>query len=271
MRKGRESNRKIVIIAHVDEVGFQIIKKLEKEKYRIKSLGSIKTWNAYQQRIKSLKSQGIIRAFREDDLKAYNYDNLYFELLTGEDTVQIGEVFSFENSFHEYGNYYIGKALDNRVSCYCLYELIKLNVHTNADIYYCFSVQEEIGMRGSRVIKSGIQPDLCITIDMSAVGEMNSMEVSSGVGLKVSDSMGISHPICVEWAKRIAEKCGIHYQMEVSDNGTSELIISNELDNGSHELGISIPCRSIHSANSVVDKADIENTQKLMQQLLIEL
>jgi len=59
--------------------------------------------------------------------------------------------------------------------------------------------------------------------------------------------------------------------MEVSDNGSSELIISNELDNGSYELGISIPCRSIHSANSVVDKADIENTQKLVQQLLIEL
>lgn len=73
------------------------------------------------------------------------------------------------------------------------------------------------------------------------------------------------------WTKRIAERCGIHYQIEVSDYGTSELIISNELDNGSHELGILIPCRSIHSANSVVDKADIENTQKLMQQLLIEL
>jgi len=90
---------------------------LEKEKYRIKCLGNIKTWNAYQQRVKSLKSQGVIRAFIEDDLKAYNDDNLYLELLTDEDTVQVGEVFSFKSSFHEYGNYCIGKALDNRVSC----------------------------------------------------------------------------------------------------------------------------------------------------------
>lgn len=152
-----------------------------------------------------------------------------------------------------------------------MYKLIKSNIPTKADIYYCFSVQEEIGMRGSRVIKSTIQPDLCIIMDMSAVGEMNSMEISSGVGLKISDSIGVSCHKCVEWAQRIAEKCGINYQMEVSDCGTSELIISNELDLGRHDLGISIPCKSIHSANSIVYKADVEDTQKLMERLLTEL
>ena len=269
LRRGTEGRKKVVVTAHVDEVGFQVIKKIESGKYLIKSLGNVKTWNAYQQRVKSIKSCGVIRAFKEDNLKAYNYDNLYLETLDEE--VEVGEVFSFENNFNDSGNHYVGKALDNRISCYCLYDLIKSGISTKDDIYYCFSVQEEIGMRGSRVIKSSIQPDLCITMDMSAVGEMNSLEISAGVGLKISDSISVSCSQSVEWARQIAESYDIHYQLEVSDCGTSELIISNELDNGSHELGISIPCKSIHSANSVVDKGDVADAKKLMTHLLMNL
>ncbi|MBO4997070.1 MAG: hypothetical protein J6D02_03620 [Lachnospira sp.] len=271
LKRGKENRKKVVIVAHVDEVGFQVIKRLEKEKYLIKSLGNIKTWNAYQQRVESLKSYGVIRAYEEEKLKAYNYNNLYLEVLNGEDNIKIGEVFSFKKSFYESENYYVGKALDNRISCFCLYQLIKLDIPTKSDIYYCFTVQEEIGMRGSRVIKSNIQPDLSITIDVSAVGEMNSIKMSLGAGLKISDSMSISHPKCIEWAQHIAMDNSIQYQLEVSDCGTSELIISNELDNGGYELGISIPCRGIHSANSVVNKSDLENTQKLMEFLLMNL
>lgn len=268
LKQGKESNKKIILVAHVDEVGFQVIKKVDNGKYKIKSLGSIKTWNAFNQRVKSQKSYGIIRCANEDNLFKNNYNDLYIEQIDGKGDIEVGEVFSFENNFYETNDKFLGKALDNRISCFCLLELIKMNIQTNDDVYYCFSVQEEIGMRGNRVLKSSIQPDLCITLDVSAINEMNSLDVNKGVAIKISDSMSVSNPYLVRWACDIAKKNNISYQMEVSDCGTSEMIISNELDNGCVELGISIPCKNIHTCNSVIYKEDIKATIKLMGEIL---
>lgn len=269
-RKGFLGNGKIMISAHVDEVGFQIINQIEDGKFRIKSLGNIKTWNAIQQKVISDNAYGVIYVYNEDNIKAYNYDNLYLKILGGT-SVNTGDVFAFEGRFKDSEIYYSGKALDNRIACYCLLNLIKKNIKTNADIYYVFTVQEEVGMRGSRVVKSTIIPDMCINIDLSAECNMNSIRLSKGIGIKISDSIYISHPECVEWAKKLSDENQIMYQLEVSDCGTSELIITNELDNGCKDLGISIPCLFMHSANSVVCKSDVIECEKLLSVIVCEL
>lgn len=139
-KRGKNSNKKIMISAHLDEVGFQAIKKISEYKYRIKPLGNIKTWNAYQQRVWSDDSNGIIRAFDEDNLKAYNYENLYLECYS-EQEIKIGEVFAFSENFKENDMIFCGKALDDRIACYLLIEIIKKSIKTNSDIYYVFTTQ----------------------------------------------------------------------------------------------------------------------------------
>jgi len=269
-RKGSLGNKKIIVNSHVDEVGFQVISQYEDGKYRIKSLGNIKSWNAVQQKVASQNAYGVIYAKNEDAVTAYNYDNLYLRIFDG-GPVNTGDVFAFEGRFKEGEEYYSGKALDNRISCVCLLELIKKNIKTEADIYYIFTVQEEIGMRGSRVAKSTLIPDMCINLDVSAECDMNSIMLSKGVGIKVSDSMGVSCPECVEWVKSLSEANQITYQLEVSDCGTSELIITNEIDNGSKEIGISIPCQFLHSANSIVCKEDVFQCDKLLSVVISNL
>lgn len=267
LKKGKDGRKKVIISAHMDEVGFQIIKKIDENKYRIKALGNIKTWNAIQQRVKSENSTGVIYANNEDQLSAHNYDNIYLSVIHGKEA-KVGDVFTFATDFCEGDLYYSGKALDNRLACHILLELINDSIESNADIYFVFTTQEEIGMRGMRVAKTNIMPDLCINIDVSAESDVNSIISGEGVGIKISDSMSISTPELVKRFEKIALDNNIKYQLEVSDCGTSELIITNELDNGCEEIGISLPCKYLHSANSLVNKNDFFATKKYLSKII---
>ena len=97
---------------------------------------------------------------------------------------------------------------------------------------------------------------------------MNSIQMTKGVGIKMSDSMCVSSLELVERLKETAIINGITFQMEVSDCGTSELIITNELDYGIKEVGISIPCKYLHSSNLVVKKSDLMEWKKLISEML---
>lgn len=266
-KEGTVGNQRIMICAHIDEVGFQVVRKINERKYRIKALGNIKTWNAFQQRVVSHNSIGIINAFDESNLKAHNFENLFIEVIS-DSIVNVGDVFTFDSSFYESKKYYIGKALDNRLACGILLDEIKANTTSKDDIYFVFTIQEEIGMRGIRYAKSLIKPDFCIIIDTSPESDMSSLVIGKGVGIKISDSVFVSSPDLVDWMRKISDKNNILYQMEVSDCGTNELIISNEHDSGYKELGISIPCQYPHTANTVVAKNDIQECKKLLSRII---
>ena len=269
---GKCTEKTILVQSHVDEVGFQVIGESGDGKYSIRSLGNIKTWNAYQQRVISSDGTiGIICARDSEQLKAYNYDNLFLEIPNKSKKICVGQTFTFAAPMIETSDYIVGKALDNRVSCSCLVDVISQNMVYKNDTYFCFTVQEEMTMRGARVLKSTLKPDVCINVDMSGIGERNSLKLGNGVGIKISDSVGISATECVENAKRIAECNCINYQLEVSDCGTSELIITNELDYGCKELGISIPCERLHCANTVVSKKDIDACTAYLPLLIQEI
>lgn len=263
-KKGSEGTKKILLTAHVDEVGFQVLKKKSDIEYQVKTLGNIKTWNAVHQKVKSNSATAVLYPCKEN-IQANEYENL---LLICDECVNIGDVFSFDSDLVETEKFFRGKSVDNRISCFCLYNLITKQIKTKADIYFVFTVQEEITMRGARVAKTSIQPDLSINVDVSPECENNSLIAGEGVGLKMSDGIGVSDTDTVNFTKEICIKDNIKYQMEVSNCGTTELIITNELDYGSKELGISIPCKYIHTANTIVYKNDIENCIQLLCNIL---
>lgn len=269
-RSGDIGDKRIMICAHIDEVGFQIIKPIGDRKYRFKPMGNIKTQNAHHQRVISGNSAGIISAFDENRLEPHDYENLFLEIISDKEP-GIGDVFTFDSQLEENERFYIGKALDNRIACCLLFNAIASDIKTKADIYYVFTVQEEIGMRGIRYAKSIIKPDICINIDTSPENPMNSLIIENGVGIKVSDSMYVSSQRSVEWLTKLAEENNVCFQLEVSDCGTSELIISNEHDSGYEQIGLSLPCRNPHTANTVISKHDISKCEKLISLMLSSL
>ncbi|EHK2349319.1 hypothetical protein KCL53_002470 [Clostridium perfringens] len=262
--KTKKEKRKIVINAHIDEVGFQIYKN-QNNKYYFKTLGNIKTWNAYNQFIEFENgAQGIIRATDPSKLQNFNYDNLYIDLLSGK--VSIGDVCTFKNQYIENDKCIISKSIDNRISCYVLLmamsKIVSEELVFEDDLYFTFSVQEETTMRGIRVITSTIKPDMIMNIDTTPENERSSIKLGEGLAIKVSDSIVFTDRNYTKLIIECAEKENIKYQLEVSDCGTNELIISNEEDYGAGIVGISIPCKDLHSSKTQIFKDDfifIEN------------
>ena len=220
-KKGKKSSKKVMISAHVDEVGIQIMKKIDERKYSFKVLGNIKCWNLLQQRMRSGNKMGIIFANDETNIKAYNYSNLFINIISTDDNVNIGDVFSFYNKFEESNEYICGKAIDNRICCNILIDFINNMPCLDNDIYCVFTVQEEIGMRGIRVAKTNIRPNIYINLDVSPESEMNNIEIKKGVGIVSSNSIGVSSCDLFKLMVGVAKKKKIIHQIEGSDCGTN--------------------------------------------------
>lgn len=266
-RRGIASKNKVMLIAHMDEVGFQIMKLNEDGTARIKALGNIKTWNSINQIIKTGDGRmGIIICTDPSNIKPYDFSKLVVVPIVGE--LKIGDVLSFSSNYIEGEEKIVGKSIDNRISCFSMLELIAAGEKYRDDVYFVFSTQEEIGMRGARVAITSLNPDIIIDIDVSPIGEMNSLEMGKGVGIKISDSIGVSDSSLVKLCEEVACERNVQYQFEVSDCGTTELLITNEKDNGIKQMGISIPCQNIHTSQTLVSKEDIKNCIKLLKNML---
>lgn len=269
-RKGTESQQKIVMMSHMDEVGFQVMKMNNDGTVKIKTLGNIKTWNAINQMVITEDGRlGIITCDDPSNIKPYAFDKLIVTPIIGE--FKIGDVLCFKSDFIEGKDKIVGKSIDNRVSCYSMLEIIAEGKRYRDDVYFVFSTQEEIGMRGARVAITFLEPDIIIDIDVSPVGEMNSLEMGKGVGIKISDSVNVADPVLVKLCETVAREKFISYQLEVSDCGTTELIITNEKDGGAKRIGISIPCQNMHTALSFANKNDIKNCIKLLRNILLKI
>lgn len=258
-----EQTKKVMFIAHMDEVGYQIMHKNADGTYSIKPLGNIKTWNSINQRVVSAEGKkAFLYCENSENIGAHEFEKIKAISISGK--LEVGDVLSFDAKTELNGETIIGKALDNRVSCEILIESILEIKETNAEIYFVFTTQEEVGMRGARVAVTTIDPDIVLTIDVSPVGDRNSLELEKGVGIKMSDSIGVSDSGMVHTSKKIAEVNDIKYQMEVSDCGTSELIITNEKDKGAKKIGFSIPCKNMHSSATIVKISDVEACKKMV-------
>lgn len=266
-RKGTDSQHKVMLISHIDEVGFQIMKLNKDGSAKLKPLGNVKTWNSINQIIKTVDGRvGVITCDDPSDIKFDDFNKLIVIPIIGE--LKVGDVLCFDSNYIEGKDKIVCKSIDNRVSCYSMLELIAEGKQYRDDVYFVFSTQEEIGMRGARVAITSLDPDIIVDIDVSPVGERNSLEIGKGVGIKISDSVGVTDPGLVKLCKEVACEASISYQLEVSDCGTTELIITNEKDSGAKRMGISIPCQNIHTARTLVSKEDIENCIKLLKKVL---
>lgn len=265
-RKGRDSSRKVMILAHLDEVGIQIIRQINKneKRYRFKTLGSIKNGGLINETIYFENgATGKIYEEHPEEKDSKHTENLYIEI-TGETDVCTGDVGTYVPFFQADAENVAGKALDNRVGCFILYSTLIENIETKDDVYYVFSTQEEIGMRGAKVAVSRLMPDTIVSIDLSPVSESSSLLVGEGVGIKMSDGISISDRDLVKKFVKIAAESKISHQKEVSTYGAMETILINEKDCGSKNIGLTIPCFSMHARNTKVNLGDIEAARELL-------
>jgi endoglucanase len=145
---------------------------------------------------------------------------------------------------------------------------------TSHDLYFVFSVQEEVGTRGAEAAANGILPDIGLSLDVTRTGDVpepiQPMEVKLGAGpaIKVKDAGMIAHPGLVRLMRRRAEEAGIAHQMEVLLGGTTDARPMQLAGTGSAAGCISIPCRYVHSPSETVHAGDVEGAVSLLVEVL---
>lgn len=276
---GQANPHKVMIAAHMDEIGVMVSHITEKGFLRFTNIGGVFSHTLMGGRVRFEDGTlGVIGSDRIDDRSAIHPLSKHFidvGATSREDCpVRVGQAANFDRPFEARGRYLTAKSMDDRIGCVVAIEALRhLPADIAHDLYFVFSVQEEVGTRGAEVAANGIMPDVSIALDVTLTGdvpEARPMDVSLGSGpaIKVKDSGMISHPGLVRLMRRRAEEAGITYQMEVLDGGSTDARAMQLAGPGSVAGCISIPCRYVHSPSETVDAEDVAGAVALLVALL---
>ncbi len=296
-RKGK-GKRKIMLAAHMDEVGLMVKHINEKGFVSFVKIGGIDDRILLGQRIviKSKKGdvQGVIVSKpphlqkKEEREKIIRHEELFIDIGAKNEKearkrIEIGDPIIFEPNFDRLNkNMYFGKAIDNRLGCYVLIKAMeRIPENINATIYAVGTAQEEIGLKGARVSAFRLNPDYAFAVDTTISGDIpqiketeSSLRLGKGPAITITEAGGrgvVTHPRLRKLLVDIAKRYRIPYQIDVLEGGMTDGAIIYLTREGIPTGVISIPCRYIHSPTGVFDMRDVENTIKLLVKVLIEL
>lgn len=277
LKKGK-GGKKVMLAAHMDEIGIVVNYVDEKGFLRFSAMGGVYPHTLVGNRVEF--ENGVVGVIGVEKLenpeKVPTFDKLYIDVgaESREDCpVKVGDIGVFSRPLVAQGNRLIAKAFDDRIGCAVLVKLIEELKDCPHDLYIVFTVQEELGLRGAITSAYGIAPDVGIAVDVTRTGdtpEAPKMAVTLGKGpaIKVKDARMVSHPGIRQALIRAAEEEGIPYQLEVLEGGTTDAAAIQLTREGIPAGVISIPCRYIHTPSEMVDLRDVENAVKLLLRYL---
>lgn len=275
----RKNAEKIMLCAHMDEIGLIVTHVDKKGFLRFTNVGGIFKERILYERV--IFENGVIGVIgvetKPETPERPRMDNMYIDIGAKNRNeaaamVKIGDIAAFCEHAVVLKKRLLAKALDDRIGCYCLIETIKKLKSHKDDLYFVFTVQEEVGLRGARTGAYAIAPMYAIAIDVTDTGdtpEASKMAVSigNGVAIKVKDSGFISNPVVKEQLVRYAREAEIPYQLEILEHGTTDAAIIQVVKQGILSGVLSIPTRYIHSTSELCDWADVDATVQLLLQV----
>lgn len=280
---GNNDNYKIMLDAHIDEVGFIVKNILDNGKIILKELGNVNDYAKFNIRGRITttlgnKIYGIING---------GSDDLHFDLgITNKNDIEklgieVGNMVCFATEFKDYkiNNIVEGKALDNRVGCYILAQIIKKlkNKNLNSSIYFAFSSSEEVGLRGGKTAASLINPNIAFVIDVVSAknvfdnSDLNTRKNGNGFLIEVYDKTFIPSKKMINLVKNIAIKKNIKYQLDTMNGGGTNAGEIHKLGKGIPSLVTAISLRYCHGSHSMVNMNDVNDLINVYVQLLQEI
>ncbi|MFN3308454.1 MAG: M42 family metallopeptidase [Anaerolineales bacterium] len=269
---------RMMLVAHMDEIGLMITHVDRQGFARFVSLGGVMPIHCVGSRVRFLNGlQGVIGV--EKNSAFYEIpplEKMFIDVgaSSAEDCpIRIGDVAVFERPFLDLGKRVVAKAMDDRVGVAVLIETLRRLEKSTFEIYFVFSVQEEVGVRGATVAAFGVEPHFGLAIDVTATGDTpkgHRMEVQLGKGpaIKIRDAGMLADPRLIQWMVQTAEKAKIPYQREILEFGGTDARAIQLSRSGVPAGVISIPCRYVHAPSEMVDMEDVENAVKLLGRLL---
>ena len=276
--KNAKNPKKVMLAAHMDEIGLMVNHVDENGFIRYTPLGGVFPQTLVGSRVQFLNGvTGVIGAhilFRPAKLIDLNKTYIDVGATSPKDCpVKTGDVASFVRPFEDLGKRLIAKAMDNRISVAVQIEIMRQLKDSPNEIFYVFTAQEEVGVRGAVTSAYGINPEIGIAIDVCPTGDTpdaptKDVELGKGPAVKIKDPGMIADPRIVDWMIKGAEKAKLPYQREVSELGSTDARAMQLAGAGVMAGNLSVPCRYVHSPSEMVDYDDVQNTVKLMVALL---
>ena len=279
-RKGEKRNKgkRIMIAAHMDEIGLMASHVDENGFIRFTGLGSLHPQILFGGRVRFMNDvHGIIgREPITDTPQRQGVNHLFIDVGVKKKKdcpVNAGDVAAFDRPFVDLGNRLVAKAMDNRVGCAIMIEAMKRIKKSDHEIYFVFTTQEEVGQRGAVASAFGIDPEIGISLDVTLTGDTPkarklAVNLGDGPAIKIKGGRMISDIRIVNWMFRIAEENQIPYQREILEGGNTDAKAIQVSRSGVPIGCISIPCRYVHSPSEMIDINDVENSTKLLVSLL---
>ncbi|RYG39202.1 M42 family peptidase [bacterium] len=292
LKKG-EGKKKVMIAAHIDEIGF-LVKFIDGSGFlRLVPMGGWDPRQMNSQRVivttkngpmKGLLMYGTKPAHMLSDAEksgGQKLEEFFVDLgLSVEDVkerVRLGDPVTMDRPFQQTGEMLTSKAMDDRVGVFVMIEAIRAASKHSADIYAVATTQEEIGLRGATAAGWAIQPDVAIALDITLANDIPGVpeqdhvtQLGKGAAIKIVDSSLICHPAIVEHFRAIAEREEIPHQMEILPRGGTDAGGIQRLHGGIPSFTLSIPSRYVHTVNESVNAKDVQACIDLLARYLEE-
>ncbi|MGH2537643.1 MAG: M42 family metallopeptidase [Candidatus Promineifilaceae bacterium] len=279
-KRGGDGRLKVMIAAHMDEIGVMVTHITEKGFLRFTNIGGVFPPTLLGNRVQFADGRlGVVAAeMPEDRGKVQGLDRHYIDVGAGrrqDSPVQVGAAAGFSRPLVVQDSRLTAKSMDDRIGCAVAVETLRRLEATPHDVYFVFSVQEEVGTRGAQTAANALAPDVGIAVDVTLTGDMLggphlAMELGNGPAIKVKDGGMIAHAGLVRALRAAAESHEIAYQMEVLEGGSTDARAMQVAGAGCAASCISIPCRYVHTQSETVDAADVENAVRLLVAFLAE-
>ncbi|WP_290911694.1 M42 family peptidase [Eubacterium sp.] len=290
-KKGKKApKQKISINAHMDEVGFIVTGITDDGYLRFTSVGGIDSRVCLDRIVTVGKKavKGVIgdKAFHllssDEKDRCPSFDDLLIDIgATSKDEaeqyVSLGDFAYFDCDYVELGNGYIkAKALDDRIGCMLMIELIKSELEY--DTVFCFNVQEEVGLRGSKCTSYAVDADIAIVLESTTAADLDGVSgenrvcvLGDGPVISFMDNRTIYDRELFELGFTVAKENNIPAQTKTAVAGGNDAGAIQTSGDGARVMAISLPTRYIHSGASVVKASDIDETRRLLKALLPKL
>jgi len=294
-KKGNTKGPKIMLVAHMDEIGL-VVKYIDDAGFiRFVKIGGIDDRGLLNEKVaihtKNKSFRGIIGSKAvhlqksEETKKVINYEDLYIDIGAKDKKdvekigVQNGDYISFLSELELLPNNFVcGKSLDNNIGVLVLIEVLKKIKNFPGTIYAVFSTQEEVGLKGARTAAYTIQPDFALAIDTTIAGDTpgidpkeSNVKLGKGPAITFVEASGrgaIVSKKVRDLLTQTAKKEKIPYQIEILSGGMTDIAIIQLVRSGTLSGGIGIPTRNLHTPVEISSLEDVDLTIKFVEKIV---
>lgn len=279
-RASKRNPLKVLLAAHMDEVGFMVVADEGEGVYRFEKVGGVdvstiagKSVLIGKNRIPAVIGMKPVHLANGEEKQKVTLDSLRLDTGGKNGKVQVGDRVGFATQFRRAGNSIFAKALDNRLGVATLIEILK-HPPANVELLLAFTVQEEIGLRGAGVAAHALAPDLAIAVDSTPARDLPAYDgrenvtyntkLDLGPAIYIADADTLPDQRLIRHFADAGDAEKIPYQFRQPGGGGTDAGAMHQQLEGIPSLSISVPGRYHHTPTSIARVSDWQNTLRLL-------